>query len=58
MPPIFYPPDVPPTEPPAEDEIIEWHTGWTPDKGWVVVGIVTPDAPIPTPSGAPKPPKK
>jgi hypothetical protein len=53
MPPIFYPPDVPPTEPPAEDEVVEWHTGWTPDKGWVVVGIVTPEAPHPTPSQQP-----
>jgi hypothetical protein len=49
MPPIFYPPNVPPTQPPA-DKPVEWHTAWTPDKGWVIVGIVTPDAPHPTPS--------
>jgi hypothetical protein len=49
MPPIFYPPNVPPVETPPEGPV-EWHTGWTPDKGWVVVGIVTPEAPIPTPS--------
>jgi hypothetical protein len=59
MPPIFYPPDQAPVDPPADDEVIEWHTGWTPDKGWVMVGIVTPEAPIPTPSQSSAPaPKK
>jgi hypothetical protein len=57
MPPIFYPPDVPPVEEPPEGPV-EWHTGWTPEKGWVVVGIITPDAPVPTPSQPAPPPKK
>ena len=51
MPPIFYPPDVPPVETPPEGPV-EWHTGWTPEKGWVVVGIVTPEGPSVTPSTA------
>jgi hypothetical protein len=37
-------------QPPEDPSRIEWHTGWTADKGWVTVGIVTPDQPIPTPS--------
>jgi hypothetical protein len=50
MPPIFLPPGQPPTEAPPADKVVEWKTGWTPDQGWVVIGIVTPEAPIPTPS--------
>jgi hypothetical protein len=49
MPPIFYPPDVPPVTEPPEGPV-EWHTGWTPDKGWVVVGIIVPEKPHVTPS--------
>jgi hypothetical protein len=58
--PIFIPPDQPPVDPPEDDAVIEWKTGWTAEKGWVTVGIVTPDSPVPTPSSQttqPKPPK-
>jgi hypothetical protein len=51
-PPIFIPPGLPPVEPPTDDKVVEWHTAWTPDKGWMTVGIVTPEQPIPTPSGS------
>jgi hypothetical protein len=37
-------------EPPEDESKIEWHTGWSAEKGWVTVGIVTPEGPIPTPS--------
>ena len=37
------PPD--PTEPP-----VHWKTIWTPTEGWVVVGMITPEGPHPTPS--------
>jgi hypothetical protein len=43
-------PPGPQPEPPEDQSKIEWHTGWSADKGWVTVGIVTPDAPHPTPS--------
>lgn len=48
--PIYIPPGSPPVDPPADTSKIEWHSGWTADQGWVTVGIVTPEAPIPTPS--------
>lgn len=37
-------------EPPEDESKIEWHTGWSAEKGWVTVGIVTPEGPTPTPS--------
>jgi hypothetical protein len=37
-------------EPPEDPSKIEWHTGWSSEKGWVTVGIVTPEGPTPTPS--------
>jgi hypothetical protein len=49
MPPIWIEPGAPPVDPPA-DPVIEWHSGWSAEKGWVTVGIITPEAPIPTPS--------
>lgn len=49
-PPIFIPPNAPPVDPPEDTSKIEWHSGWTADKGWVTVGIVTPEKPVPTPS--------
>jgi hypothetical protein len=38
---------------PGGDErqkLIEWHVGWSPNTGWVIVG--EPTFPVPTPSGA------
>jgi hypothetical protein len=37
-------------QPPDDPSKIEWHTGWTQQEGWVTVGIVKTDKPIPTPS--------
>jgi hypothetical protein len=48
--PIYIPPNQPPVDPPEDQSRIEWKSGWTADQGWVTVGIVTPEAPIPTPS--------
>jgi hypothetical protein len=42
-------PPGPQPEPPA-DAKIEWHSGWTSSEGWVTVGIIKPEAPVPTPS--------
>ena len=44
--PIVLPPDLPPETP--EGGRIEWKTAWTPQTGWVVVGI--PQEPHPSPS--------
>jgi hypothetical protein len=44
--PIVIPPPTPPTE--GEDVLIEWHAAWTPQTGWIVVGV--PTGPVPTPS--------
>jgi hypothetical protein len=44
-------PIVPPTEPPPIDPAtppIEWKPVWTPETGWIVVGV--PNVPVPTPS--------
>ncbi len=43
---------LPPIEPPKPDEEqnVEWVTAWTPETGWVTVGIVVPEGPVPTPS--------
>ena len=49
-PPIFIPPGSPPVDPPEDQTKIEWKTGWTADKGWVTVGVIVTDKPIPTPS--------
>lgn len=52
--PIVLPPGID-TIPPGP---IDWKVAWTPDTGWVVVGV--PNVPHPVPSGAPTPaaPKK
>jgi hypothetical protein len=44
--PIVLPPDLPPETP--DGGKIEWKTAWTPQTGWIVVGI--PQEPHPTPS--------
>jgi hypothetical protein len=49
-PPIYFPPNAPPTEPPPDDANVEWKTGWSAETGWVTVGVVTPEGPTPTPS--------
>jgi len=46
--PIVLPPDLPPEMPDPDNRPIEWKTAWTPQTGWVVVGI--PQGPAPTPS--------
>jgi hypothetical protein len=46
--PIVLPPDLPPTLPPPDERPIEWKVAWTPQSGWVVVGI--PTGAVPTPS--------
>jgi hypothetical protein len=46
-PPIFI---GPPAEQPA-DRPIEWHSAWSPQTGWIVVGV--PTVPVPTPSASP-----
>jgi hypothetical protein len=46
IPPMVWP-EPPIIEGPAR---IEWKTTWSPDQGWQVVGIITPDVPHPTPS--------
>jgi hypothetical protein len=43
---------IPPETPPPDEPLIEWHTGWTEDTGWVIVGV--PTVPAPTPSAAKK----
>jgi hypothetical protein len=52
-PPVYIdigPPGQQPPQPPDDPSKIEWHTGWTQTEGWVTVGIVKPERPIPTPS--------
>jgi hypothetical protein len=46
--PIDLPPEVLPPETP-DGRPVDWKTAWTPQTGWVVVGI--PTVPVPTPSG-------
>jgi hypothetical protein len=46
-PPIYIGPPVPAPEP---EMPIQWHSAWTPSTGWVTVGIVVPQGPVPTPS--------
>jgi hypothetical protein len=45
-PPIFIPPGMPPATPPEGP--IDWKTAWSPQTGWIVVGV--PNVPVPTPS--------
>jgi hypothetical protein len=52
MPPIFIPPGEATVPPPENQAEVEWHTGWSAEEGWVTVGVIKTDAPIPTPSGA------
>jgi hypothetical protein len=43
----------PPFEPKPPDPVeppVEWKAVWHPTEGWVVVGIVKPEGPTPTPS--------
>lgn len=56
-PPIHLPPSS--GEPPVGGppvQIIDWKTAWTPDTGWIVVGV--PQVPHPVPSAAAPPAKK
>jgi hypothetical protein len=46
--PIVLPPDLPPNLPPPDERPIDWKVAWTPQSGWVVVGV--PQFPVPTPS--------
>lgn len=46
--PIVIPPGLPPTTP--EGGKIEWRTAWTPQTGWIVVGIPAEGTLVPTPS--------
>jgi hypothetical protein len=46
--PIVLPPDLPPTLPPPDERPIEWKVAWTPQSGWVVVGIPTGAHPTPS----------
>jgi hypothetical protein len=41
---------LPPVEKPPEGPI-DWKTAWTPQHGWIVVGV--PNVPVPTPSETP-----
>jgi hypothetical protein len=52
--PIVLPPDLPPTLPPPDSRPIDWKTAWTPQTGWVVVGV--PSGEHPTPSATPPTP--
>jgi hypothetical protein len=46
--PIVLPPNLPPETP--EGGKIDWKTAWTPQTGWVVVGIPSEGTTVPTPS--------
>lgn len=46
--PIVLPPDLPEELPDPDNRPIDWKTAWTPQTGWIVVGI--PQGPVPTPS--------
>jgi hypothetical protein len=46
--PIVLPPDLPPTMPPPDERPIEWKAAWSPQTGWVVIGV--PSGAHPTPS--------
>jgi hypothetical protein len=47
-PPIFIPPGLPPVDQPEGP--IEWKTAWSPQTGWVVVGVPSEGTEHPTPS--------
>jgi hypothetical protein len=44
-PPIYIGPPVPAPEPPP---VLEWHSAWTPQTGWMTIAV--PQVPAPTPS--------
>jgi hypothetical protein len=46
--PIVLPPDLPPTTP--EGGKITWKTAWTPQTGWIVIGVPSEGTLVPTPS--------
>lgn len=59
--PIYYPPTIwpdPPQKPQPGEPPIEAKVIWTPATGWGVVFVPTEGTELPTPSGAPAPPKK
>lgn len=43
------PPDKPPVIPPDQPPV-QWKAVWHPTEGWIVVGVINPDIPHPTPS--------
>jgi hypothetical protein len=45
--PIVLPPNLPPSVPEGP---IDWKTGWTPETGWVIVGVPNEGTTVPTPS--------
>ena len=45
-PPIELPPGLPPTT--GDDRPIDWKVAWTPQTGWIVVGIPNVDHPVPS----------
>jgi hypothetical protein len=44
-PPIFIGPPVPAPEPPP---VVEWHSAWSSETGWMTVGVPTGEAPTPS----------
>jgi hypothetical protein len=48
-PPIFIGPEVPAPEPPP---VVEWHSAWSSESGWMTVGVPTGEAPTPSTTGA------
>jgi hypothetical protein len=49
--PIVLPPDLPPTLPPPDNRPVDWKTAWTPETGWVVIGIPKGEHVTPSKSG-------
>jgi hypothetical protein len=37
--PIVLPPELPPTMPDPDNRPIDWKTAWTPQTGWIVIGV-------------------
>ena len=54
--PIVLPPDLPPTT--GEGGKITWKTAWTPQTGWIVIGIPAEGTLVPTPSSIGQSPTK